>query len=399
MSRTAPRWQIAVNGNPVPPGYKSMISTVTVKATLDGADELTIEADAYDSHAGAWRIVSDNLLSPGNSAVVSMGYESGLEALQRFEIVRSKTIYPEGGIPRVQITGYSAEHRLAAYTRPRQWEGPISDSEIAEDIARQHGLTVDAASVEASPRGVQGRAKKAGVSDLDFLQGLARVHAFDPPWVRFDEARGVDVFYFRRPGLNLQETVYQFDYRISLTGKGGGWLRSFRPEISIADVPTQVEVVGWDPVEQEAVKVVVQLGEDGGQTQVYSGAAVEEIDAPPASGSELRVVLLRNTRDPQQQARDRLHVHRIQTTEDARAWARRWLATRNVGFQNARADLWGLETLWPSQIHRVGGVAPVHAGAWQFVAVTHVMGPDGYGCKADLVRVLEDAEAGQEVAG
>ena len=51
----------------------------------------------------------------------------------------------------------------------------------------------------------------------------------------------------------------------------------------------------------------------------------------------------------------------------------------------------GIPSLWVGQVHRVGGVAPTHAGLWEIKRVAHRFGSSGYTCDVDFDRVLDES--------
>lgn len=388
----APRWRLQLaDGSWLPTGYVRLVAQVTAAATVDGADELRIRARAWDYDSGSYRIAGDHVLGPGNRVILWGGYGDELVPLQRFSMVREQVDYPVGEVPTVTLRGYSAEVNLVESTRERSWEGPIRDSEIVELIAADHGLTFTGLTIEGTPLRESGRVKKRGTSDLDFLRQLAVANDFGPPVVRYDHRKGSDVLYWRRTDLAFQDQIARFVYDPWQGGVQAGTLRQFRARLSVAGVPTKIEVLGWDAVAQAPMRVLLEITDDGQDSTVYRdegdlGRPTEEI----RSGAELRVAILRDVSDAKGERVEAVHVEHVQTPEDARAWAQRWYRTRQLAFMEGRAIVVGWELLWPGQIHRFDGLAPHHNGLWEWQTVTHTWDGNGYECAGDVTRVLED---------
>lgn len=390
---SAPRYEIELPDETfLSAERKKLLHGVEIKATVDGADELVMEATAWDGDARRYRFIDETILGQGTRVVVHAGYGDELAALQRFKLVREATHYVAGANPTVTIRGYSAEAELVDYTQARAFPGPISDSDIVKEIAASHGLTTTGLSIEPTEVRTNGRVKEKGQTDLKFLQQLAVANGFGPPIVRWDPDRRVDVLYWRGLDLALQGEIATFVHDPRGTDASTGSLRSFTPELSLAGVPTKVEVVGWDQEAQEAILVVLEITAAGQKSTVSTGAGnVEDIAEPVKSGAQLLVAVLEEGGAAEK--REVLVAGSVQTTDDAVAWAQRWFETRQRAYMTARATMIGYHRLWVGQIHKIEGVAPKHEGHWEFLGVTHSFGDNGYTCGADLAYVLQEAAA------
>lgn len=397
--RLAPAWDLELNdGSRLPLGMHALVNRVQVKATVDGADELVIEAAAESDKPGhgAVAILGDHRLAPGNRVVVWGGYADGVQlAQQRFTMIREEVSYPEQGPITVTLRGYSAEQQLVEYTDARSYPAPSNDALIVSEIADEFGLSYTGLTIETTPDRQVGRVKKKGDSDLAFLQQLALDNGYGPPIIRYDADKGEDVLYFRETNLLLQEEQATFVYNPdrALSEQPSGTLYSFRSKLSLAGVPTKVEVLGWDPEAQEAIRVVAEITGGGQTTTVYNGSAAEITEAI-RSGAELQVAVLQSTDDAQGERREVVVVSGIiRTSEDALAYAERWLRTRQLAFQTADATTVGYEALWVGQVHRYEGLAPHHDGLYEVLDCTHTWDGSGYRCRHMLRRVLEEAQA------
>lgn len=387
----APAWELVINGSTVlPDAYRALVTSVTVDANLDGAAELSIEADAWDPIDQVFRFIGETVLAPGNLVTVRMGYGAELETIQRFRIVREETSYPSGGTPKVRIVGYSAEADLGEATAPRTWEAPTVDSEIVREIAEAHGLEVTADSLEATSERQASRVKKKGVSDLVFLQQLAVANGYGPPQVRYDPDTDTDVLTFRSLQVDTGD-VLTLVYNPFVAGSDAeaGNLLEFSPTLDLHGVPVAVEVTGWDQENQVAIVVIMRI-EDGGQDPtVLTGE--EAAGYKIKSGSELRARALEDGKDATGDRIEYTPVPHLRTVEDAIAWATRWIKTRNAAFLEGRASTLGIPTLWPGQVIGIEGVAESHAGLWHLTGVQHQIDGSGYRCNLDLERVLQEA--------
>lgn len=390
-----PRWDLLINGRTLlAPSYKALVSSVRVEAVADGADELMIEATAWDSVSGEYRILGEQVLAAGNSVVVRAGYGVALRDLQRFQIVRHEAEYPDNGPPTVRVIGYSAEYRLAQATGPRSYPAPVTVGQVARELAAEHRLAVTATSVADGPTLSGPRIKEAGQSDLEFLRDLCAEADFGAPSVRWDGSQ--DVLFARPTRLDQQGLIARFVWRPAQADQAGT-LITFSPSLSLAGAATRIEVIGWDALAGEPIRVVAELGDGGQQTTVFRGAEAGRLAERHRSGSELLVRVLADSDDPRTEVRDVAAVQSVRTTEDALAWGKRWLATRNRAWMVARATTVGWEDLWAGQVHEFAGLAPEHEGKWEVVRCSHLLDEQGYRCDLDLDYVLDEAASTREV--
>lgn len=387
----APTFELLVNGQRLPESVRRTLDGVTVEATIEAADELTITAGAWDSIAGAWRIVGEDVLGLGNLVVVRVGYGRELVALQRFEVTRHEPEYPNNGLPRVTVRAYSAEHRLVAETKPRTWT-EVSDSEVVRQLAEEHGLTTTAESLQDIVGINPSRVKPAGTTDWEFLCKLAAASGFAPPLVRYDEDLDRDVLFFRDFDLDVVQTeIPELVYLPGADRTGSLW--SFRPQLSLAGAPTKVRVDGFDQDTQEPIAVVLEITRNGERTTIYRGGEVTEIGEAPRSPGQLQVAIIDDGNASAKRSKTEvLSVESVATEEDARDFARRWIDTRRRAFSTASGECRGDTRLWAGTVVRVLGVSDQDAGLWQLRECTHVVDSSGYRVVInDSNRVLEDA--------
>jgi phage protein D len=360
---------------------RRLVRSVSVEASSDGADELAIEVEPWDSISGRYRLVGETILGPGSSVVLWGGWGADRRPIQRFRMIREEMAYSRETPARATLRGYSAEARLVAGTAPRSWED-VPDGQIVRLLAQEYGLAEAPGSIAAgglAPR----RVKPAGTTDLEFLSELAAANGFPPPIVRYDPALG-DVLIWRSVRLDLQEEVRIF--------RLGGELDDFAPSLSIAQTPVRVEVLGWDRAAGEPIRVVASLSTSAEETTVQRGAEIGRLSAPPRVG-ELRVRVLEDGRQegPGKRAEETRTVPSVGTAEEALAWGRRWLETRIAASWTARATTRGYPAGWVGQAHRFEGLAPHHGGLWEAVGVRHQWDlSSGFRTSWDLIRVVEE---------
>lgn len=396
----APSWDLVINGSKsIPSGIRALIESVTVDATVDGADEITIRGKAYDPAGKAgerWALVGTSLLAPGNYVTAYGGYTDGadvLTCLQRFRLVAEDVDYQAGSIPTVTIRGYSAEARLAEHTDARAWEGPIADSAIVQEIADEHGLTVD---LEATADRDAGRVKAKGESDLVFLRKLATANGYGPPVIRYDEDADADVLTFKAQAVDTSEALtFTHDPVEAEADLQAGNLLAFRASLDLHGVPTSVVVGGFDPDLQTPVVVTMKITDPGQEPMIQVGD-----DAAPYlfhGAGEFQAKALADSDDPRDELIEALALpSTVVTVEDAVDWATRWIKLRAAAFLTGTATVLGNPKVWIGQVHNFEGLAPTHAGLWEVLGARHVFTAQGYTTSMDLARILEEAAEPEE---
>ena len=404
MGRWAPDWDLLINGASIPAEYRALIDSIEVDATVDGADELTIRASGWSSLRNDYMLLGETLLSFGNLVVVRMGWhapDGEVLTLQRFRMLRERATYPRDAPPSVIFRGLSAEHLLVEHTRARKFQPGDLITDIAEDLAQEHGLNTVNVSVDLATTADKGAVKAKGTTDLQYLQRLAFDNDYGPPYCRYDEALDTDGLIFERTQIGKRGGPLTFTYNPHVAGSEApfGTCYSFEATLSLAGQPTKVEITGWDPIAQEAIQVTVEITDGGQQTTVQTGTEVGKIPETLKQGSQLQVAVLNSAQsNPATEKKESIAVATVQTTEDALAFAERWIRTRNQAFMTARAEVKGTPELWVGQIHTFDGLAPHHVGYWEVLGCRHTMDRQGYRCSLDLARVIEDdAEQPTEV--
>jgi len=387
----APAWDLLINGRQLPRDRRPFVRSISVEATIDGADELTIEVDAFDSAQRKYIFLGEDLLAVGNQVVPRFGYGNELLGLQRFYLVREEGHFPDGGTPTATIRGYSFEHYLAEGKAPRVFPASMTDADIAKALAAEYGLTVTSSSVETTGRRQSGRVKEKGKSDLEFLQGLAAANGFGPPVIRWDEKTGQEVLHFRTQSLANQDSKATFVYDVWAAGSDlqAGNLLSFDPVMNLAGVPTKIEITGHDKARQEDFVVVVEITDSGQKSTLFSGDQIKALRAPK-SGAQHK------SANKKAATKENVPQVKLTTVDDALAFAKLWLKTRNEAYMTARARTVGWNGLWVGQVHEFTGLPTTYNGLWELLQVSHRMDEGGYSCELDLARVMTEAAEPKE---
>ena len=133
------------------------------------------------------------------------------------------------------VRGYDKAHRLQRALRTRTFLN-MSDSEIADQIAQEAGLTpgqIDSSSTTHIHLG------QCNQTDWNFLSQRARE-------IGFETGVADGKFYFRKAS-----TVAGTEEPVSMTFRQD--MRSFRPRLTAGNLPSEVEVRVWDPAQATVI--------------------------------------------------------------------------------------------------------------------------------------------------
>lgn len=199
------------------------------------------------------QFVDDPLFQEGNEIIARFGYAGDLSNRKVAVIKEIDYDFPEGGEPTIQIKAYDKGHKLAGKQIQRVWQKPapgILYSEIAEQIAKEHGLTP----VVTKTVGRHLRVAQGSKSDAQFLRELAAKS-------RDRNGRGVAGYVFYIEDNELHFHPRKLESRPALILEyftdQEGVLRSFKPSTqsqSVKGAGTETRAVGVDPRKKRPVE-------------------------------------------------------------------------------------------------------------------------------------------------
>lgn len=150
-------------------------------------------------HNERLRLTDDALFREGNRMVIRTGYAStGLEKRGTFILSAPRYAFRKGKEPTITLTAYG-EQLLLARAQKRRVFKRRRDSDIAEEIAGEHGFGADVERTDP----VHEQVSQMNETDMQFLLKRARLHGYEvgvrdgtlhfhPP--RFEDA-GVQIIY------------------------------------------------------------------------------------------------------------------------------------------------------------------------------------------------------------
>ena len=254
----SPDFDVLINGAPLPIEARMRLIDITVEDDANVPGMFVLEFTGSDDKDGetVW-IDNEPLFAVGHVVEIKIGYAGNLRRLIVGEITGLEPEFIFDRQPSLRVRGYDRRHRLNRGRKTRTFV-QLKDSDIAEQIARQVGLTAQVVDTLVTHDYVV----QANQSDMDFLQERARRIQY--------EVLVEDKTLSFRPVSNAAGEVLTLAI-------GGGDLLEFYPRLSAARQVSEVVVRGWSAKDKEGIRGRAAAGDEvsrmGGRA---SGAAISE---------------------------------------------------------------------------------------------------------------------------
>ncbi|MEU9979183.1 VgrG-related protein [Streptomyces sp. NPDC051014] len=317
----------------------NMPSMVEVTFADGGADILDRAGIAFGSRIEVWTQASDD----GQAALVGSG-----------EVVAIEGDYSHDSLLTV-VRAYDLGHRLQRVSRTRTFMNR-TDSEIAEQVAQDAGLTIG---MVVATRTSHVHLGQMNQTDWEFLAWRCREIGYT---FGVDE----DGFFFRpvtaATGAPVELRLFQN-------------LRRFSPRVTAGNLASKVEMRVWDPL---AARVVSAQADTKGELADLSGATVSGTlssvsgtavpPAPASSDPALGPAPTTNSRIVTSMAPASGSAIDAASQEALQGPARRLAGS----FAEAQATAWGDPRIQAGTGVRVSGVTDPFTGTWTVTAARHV---------------------------
>jgi phage protein D len=359
-----PKILVTVEDHELGQEVTDMVVDCEVELSRDVADQITLTIlnpwKNNDPAGGELLYTDSTLFQPGNEISVYLGYGTELSPVCRGVITRYLPKFPEGEVPKLTIKALDASCRMMDLTEGATEAAVYSDMAYV-DVVRQvlTKYNIVEGDLEGGPAGEKQLVKKAGMSDYQFVKGLANLLGFEFK-VRYDFDLGAWKAYWRTP---VSEQTKQYTLR---------WpdpLFAFEPEYGLRDSVSGVKVLYWDKDTKvwEEIKV-----EDtaSGESPKYKGSTkdmeqeIKEAAKFRISAGGIFVEIIAN--------------RKFKSAAEAVQYAERWFQARKDNFILARGKTIGIETMKVGDEHIVDGVGKLLGGLWEFTSVNHKFDGSGF---------------------
>jgi phage protein D len=327
-----PSFDVLINGTALDDEARGHVASIVVDHSTELPSMFTLEMfDSIGKDQLITWIDDERLFTLGNTVDVKLGYPDDVETLISGEITGIEPEFVYSAQTKLTVRGYDGRHRLQR-GRKTQTFLQQKDSEIAEKIARDAGLTPQ---VEDSAT-VHDYVLQPNQTDLDFLQERARRIQFE---VLVEEKKLIF-----RPVGNAESEV--------LTLSPDDHLLEFYPRLVSGGQVSEVSVRSWSPKDKKELVGQAKVGDEistmGGQS---SGGAIAET----AFGAAVTVV-------------SELPVL-SQPEADQLAKAR--LNSLALGLITAEGKCWGRTDLRSGIVIKIEGVGERFSGQYYVTSAVH----------------------------
>lgn len=337
----APRFDIRISGQTLSADISNQVLSVTYDNDLDMASMFHFVVRNANN-----QLIDSPLFDMGNNVELSMGYGNDLQPMILGEITSVEPSFPESGLPTLRISGYDKSYKLRHNQPDRKPYQYVTDSAIAEQIAREAGLTPI---VDPSPIFHEKQLKQSS-SDMAFLKERARANFFDV-YVDWDKL----YFQFPRP----QTDLYVLEW-----GKN---LSSYSPRISSAGLA--------------GLQVIRSYNEQLAQTIVVYAMAADfnPDDLQKKLGSAALDLLL-------SLGRRVIRKEKLESSVDALTVAKSIMQEILEGMYEGSGNCIGIPTLQAGQYISIQGVGNRFSGTYRLRKVTHTIDESGYRTSFDVTQ-------------
>lgn len=413
VAYNAPNFSIKVAGGEIPAGIRQLIQSVEYESAEGMADCLRVRILDPDmkmpknsskaaSVAGisasgggsgeAQRIIDTKVFQPGNEISVAFGYGTELKHVGAALIRRTRVNFPSNGFPTIEVIAYTKDVVMMdnAPEKSKKEKGKGGRrfkekkySEAVEERAEDYGFELK---VDPTPEKPQDFIQKSGLSDYDFVNGLANETGFIF-WVDCKDD-GKWTLHFRDPATMTPADVQEKKFTFKYNDGNFSSLLNFEPEILIQGSKTKIKVSCKDLKTGKILEVEVEEeNDDAPEVKVSpSGSTLKAVDqaldGEHSTGSDIKLYL-------QDFAFKEFANHSFETEADLIVWAKQWFRRQRENFIMARGATIGNELLMALQTHEIKGVGESLSGDYYFSRVRHRLDNNvGYICEFDCRKVV-----------
>lgn len=380
---------IYVNDNLVP---KGIIQSVSVETALDKEDLITIVVlnpfvgtTGGEARSSALRFTEASAFITGQEVEVRFVQGGEEVSLARGFIQEWLPVFPQSGLPTLTIKAFGAGILMMDGTPSvnaqdaRVFEEGLSLSDIVQTIASDYGFETDIEILFNLPE--RPLIKKAGLSDYNFVRGLANLVGHDF-FIKWSQDRGRYVLTWKEGALDdgfSTSFVWGPDYR---DGSGGLPLLSFEPSFAVNGTSTNVEVFYYDQDGGVWEKIVYPPKTDRSGTEESSEL---EWVGDPITGQNIKPTTIEEDlaevggSDTARGLRIKagglavevVPAQGLKTAEDAIKFAESWWRQRQKSLLLGKGRIWGSNKVRAGQVHELNGLGSGLSGDWFFSEVNH----------------------------
>lgn len=232
-------YKIKLNGTDFSNELISAVEGVTVEDEINLPAMFSIKLNMVDSKSGKWRGIDLKAFKPGDKIDLSMGLDK-VEPMLSGEITSLELNLASHSI--LEIRGYDLLHKLRMGTRNKVYTKK-KDSEIASEIAKEHGLSAQADDTKT----VYPYVFQNNVSNYEFLLKRAAYLDYE---VYVEDKKLFFVKSRAAKAAALPDLTYRKDFE------------ELTLELRTLTRGSSVMIRGWDVKEKKEVEATAKKGDE-----------------------------------------------------------------------------------------------------------------------------------------
>ena len=375
----APNFAIVVNGTELQFGITQFVERIeyeSVDGVADAARLRCVNPDFLLSNA--------KVFQPGNEMDIWMGYGPSVQHIGRVVISRVRPSWPQNAMPSMSVVGYTRDVKMMDNSPPKsKKEGgkggrtfkELKYSDAVAERAGDYDFTPD---VDDTPEEPGFFIQKAGLSDYDFVRGLANLSGYYF-WVDGDE-NGTWTLHFREPSGVDSDQDEQFTFKYNLGDLSS--LLSFTPELLLQNSVTKIQAQVKHPETGKTLKAEFEEESQSSPDVEVQGDPDAELDADHTTASDVKLFLGDFSIEV-------VANRTFKTEAELIAWAEQWFRRQRENFVLSRGRTIGVESLRARQVHTIEGISSGLDGDYFFNKVKHIMDKnEGYLCDFHARKVV-----------
>lgn len=408
----APNFSLKIEGGNVPVGIRQLVQSIEYESSDGMADLMRIifvdpslippkglnsvgplgGFGGLGGGSGSSVSLRDTkIIQPGNEISLSLGYGTKLTHVGRAIIRKIRPTYPRDGIPTVEVVAYTKDSVMMDHAPEKSKKkkgngGRIFKKTTFADAVRErlldYGFVDDVDDTSDSPHNF---IQKVGLSDYDFIAGLANITGYYF-WVDGD-SEGKWTLHFKNPDTLKREVLQDKTYTFVYNQGDFSSLLEFNPELAIQGATTKLEAKVKDPKTGKTLEAKFEEENDKSpDITVDAGtdirASRNELKGEHTTASDIKIFI----DDYSFEVRSN---RRFKTEAELIVWAKQWFRRNRENFVLSSGTIIGVESIMARQIHKLSGLGAGLDGEYFFSNVTHRMEKDsGYEIECDMRKVV-----------
>jgi phage protein D len=243
---------IYADGKRLDTEHEGALREITIRDTLNGISSFSILFDTTET-----KIADKNILSLESQLSIHLGYKDDAEEVFSGEVLEMKAIFPEFGTEQLEVSGCNILHKLHHGEHSSSFE-KMTPSDIIKGIIESYSLKAEVDEFGSAAE----YSSQDGCTDYDYLIDMANLY-------------GKDVFANKDTIYVANDISIRSDEIILEWGKS---LISFEANLSMKNLLSRYDYIGWDPLKNESFTsgaalsdILVKVGGSKDWTKISKG--------------------------------------------------------------------------------------------------------------------------------